>query len=178
MRKRQLTRVVVLACFVLAAVASAEVNLGFNGVGGHIGLAMPEGSIGNPIAFGANFDFGTLMDNVHLTGLASYWSKNWAEGFTTSNITIAAIAQYFFADAGAQLLPFAGAGLGLSITSASVEFFGEKSSASDTDIGIHIQGGIHYVLSEAMKLMAYAQYSLSGWDYFGIYGGLLFNLNK
>ncbi|HHS12355.1 MAG TPA: hypothetical protein ENN03_01150 [bacterium] len=178
MKNRQLTKIIVLACFTLAAVASAEVNLGFNGVGGHIGLAMPEGSIGNPIAFGANFDFGTLMDNLHLTGLASYWSKGWAEGFSTSSLTIAAIAQYFFGDPGAQILPFAGAGLGLNITSTTVEWFGEKSSSSATDLGIHLQGGIHYVLSEAMKLMAYAQYSLSGWDYFGIYGGLLFNLNK
>lgn len=188
MKNRKLFICLIAASFVLATVATAEMNIGFNGIGGKVGFVSPEGDFGSTFALGAVADLGTLADNLALEGDVTFWTKGEdIAGFdwNATSINIAAIVKYYFGDPTAKFVPYAGGGLGLTFTIFSYEypdFLGggtTKESDSDVNLGIHVVGGAKTAVSDAMDGFAEFRYSLVGdWDFWGVFVGIMYKLNK
>ncbi len=166
----------------------AQTNIGFNGVGAFVGLAMPEDPIDNTLAFGAKVDLGTIfMPELAFEAELAYWSKSYDEGqyyeWSYSQLYVSALVKYMFSS-GSDLKPFAGGGLGFVHQTAKADYSGPSygydvsSSASETDLCIHLLGGVKYNLSDMLDGFAEARYSLGGADTFFILAGVIYKLNK
>ncbi len=184
------SRVVILGTFVvfLLLVSSVFGQIGFNGIGATVGYIFPEDPIESTIAFGARADLGTIFSpNMTLMAEFLYWSKGYDEselgvdyGWSWSQIHITALTKYSFAQPGADLIPYAGGGLGLVMAKSEwdTNIPGLSGDASETDLAIHLLGGIGYLLSPQMTGYAELRYTLDGADFFGIFVGVMYNLSK
>lgn len=173
----------------LGSVAIAQSGIGFYGIGGKLGLIMPEDPIESTFGLGIHADLGQITKDIHLSALIDYWSKSYDSGtplygtaeWSWTEIVLGATAKYFFKTT-SKIEPYAGAGLGLTIGRSKWEasYMGVDydDSVSDTNLGLHFVGGLEYPLSPTMKGIAEAKYHLNGADYFGIYGGVTFLLGK
>ncbi len=188
--------VVFFTCIISLVIVTAgfgQTDIGFKGIGGKFGIVDPGEGVGSTVSFGAVADLGSITPNILLQGDVAYWSKSYdmfgSNDFKVSSISISVIGKYLFAEPDQKMRPFAGAGLGFSINSVSWEYdtispltlqpIHEDDSESDTDIGIHIVGGTNYMLSDNLDGFAEFRYMLGGdWDYWGIYGGVIFLLGK
>ena len=183
--------VVIAALAVLCAfgAAQAQSNIGFFGIGGKLGITDPGAGVGSAITFGASANLGTIMDGkIGLQADVTYWAKDYGFGddWKISQFGIAVIGKYYFAADTEKLRPFAGGGLGFNINSVSGPSYTdpwtgheEDNDASDTDIGLHIVGGVDYQLSEQVTGFAEFRYMVGGdWDFYAIFVGAIFNLNK
>jgi len=188
---------VVITCIIVFLMVTAgfgQSDIGFKGIGGKLGIVDPGGGVGSTIGFGAIADLGNITPKIKLQADAVYWAKDYVElsthDFTVSSISISAIGKYMFAEPDEKLRPFAGAGIGLSITSNSWEYdtvspvppyqpIHVDDSRSDTDIGIHIVGGANYMLSDKFDGIAEFRYVIGGdWDYWGIFAGVIYLLDQ
>ncbi len=184
-----------LMLFILTISASAQLNFAFNGVGGKLGYIMPEGGIDNTIGFGAVADLGTLtigsFGDIALGAHVDYWAKNYSESsywdWTWSVISIAALGRYYFPMEG-NLKPYAGVGLGFDISRWSSKYNGPPigfgldssldASESNFDLALHLVGGATMTVSPTLDGFAEAKYTTGGIDYFGIYVGVIYKMNK
>lgn len=171
---------------VLAISGFAQMDIGFKGVGAHVGYIMPEDPIDNTIGFGAQADLGTVMPNLGISAILDYWSKSYGEEatgkFTFSEMVIGALGKYYF-PMNSQLKPYAGAGLGLAFGSSKVEyndsFFGSYSaSSSSTDLALFAVGGAEYPFSPNLNGFAELKYHTNGANYFGIFVGFTYMLGQ
>lgn len=173
----------------------AQSNIGFNGIGGFLGYAMPEDPIDNTIAFGAKADLGTIINpNIGFEAQLAFWSKSYDETYyewSYTQIYLSALAKYYFSS-GSDVKPYAGAGLGFVHQNAKAEYTGpsnpymslakptaimsSSSSDSEIDLAIHLLGGISYNLSDAIDGFAEAQFILGGADTFMILAGIMYHL--
>ncbi len=173
---------------VVTGLSFAQTDIGLYGIGGKIGITDPGSGVGSALTFGASADIGSIMDGqIGLQADVAYWSKSYGMGdhWKISQFGIAVIGKYFFAEASEQLRPFAGGGLGININSVSWEYDDwlgggtTKGSDSSTDIGLHVVGGADYKLSDSMKGFAEFRYMLGGdWNFWAIFGGVIFSLGK
>ena len=195
-KMRTRVKVVIALSIVILMVTSGfgQADIGFKGIGGKLGLVDPGEGVGSTIAFGAVVNLGSITPKIMLQADVAYWGKDYdvfaSNDFTVSSFSISAIGKYMFAESDQQLRPFAGAGLGFNFNSVSWEYdtispvppyqpIHEKDSDSDTDIGIHIVGGTHYMLSDNLDGFAEFRYMIGGdWDYWGIFAGVVFLLGK
>jgi opacity protein-like surface antigen len=180
----------ILSVLFVSGLAFGKSNIGFNGIGAKIGYIMPESPIENTIGFGAVADLGTLTPALKFEGELLYWSKGYTAAdyeWSYSQIYISALVKYFFPQKkNAKWLPYAGGGVGLVIGKSKSEYKGaysmyvsdKSSSISNTDLGIHLLGGVKTVLSPTMDGFAEARYSIDGADFFGLFVGAIFKLNK
>lgn len=180
-----------LAVLLMFSLSMAQTDIGLKGVGGKLGYIMPDGDIENTIGFGLIADLGQYNDNISVDAYVDYWGKKYELSqyyeWSWSVISIAAIAKYNFESSG-QFKPYAGAGLGLDISSWKSDYTGPteslygydwSDSASSTDLAIHLVGGATMDLSEGLEGMAEVKYTTGGGaDYFGIYVGVIYSLNK
>jgi opacity protein-like surface antigen len=191
MKKGMLFSAIILFAFM--SNATAQLNFGFNGIGGKVGLIMPEGGIDNAIGFGAVADLGTFtmssVGDIALGASLDYWAKNYSQSstwdWTWSVISIAAYGKYFF-PMESSFKPYAGLGLGFDISKWKSEYngpdpgFGFNSSLdgseSNFDLALHLVGGATYKLSPTLDGFVEAKYTTGGIDYFGIYVGVLYKL--
>jgi hypothetical protein len=187
MRNRIAVIGVLIFCLVTGTAVFAKSDIGFKGVGGKVGFVSPEASIGSTIGFGAVVDLGTITPEIALSGDIMYWGKThsyYDEKVKNSQIYISATGKYFFnSKKGAKFLPYAGAGLEFVIYKQSWTYSGEyaqlvhsNNSVSSSEIGIHIVGGAKYPLDKSKYLFAEARYSMGGFNIFGAFGGIVFNL--
>lgn len=189
--KKQTWLVGILAVLFITGMAFGKANIGFMGIGPKVGFIMPEDPIESTFGFGAVADLGTIMPKLALEGEVLYWKKGYGEfdyKWSYSQIYISALAKYFFNQKkNAKMQPYAGGGLGFVIGKVKSEYTGEYSdyfghdasySSSSTDIGIHFLGGVKTALSPSMDGFAEARYSIDGASFFGIFGGVVFKLNK
>ena len=178
------SRVVILGTFVifLLLVSSVFGQIGFKGIGATVGYIFPEDPIESTIALGARADLGTIFnENMRLMGEFLYWSKGWDEAdfeWSWSQIYITALTKYSFAQPGATLIPYAGGGLGFVIGKSEwdTNVPGLSGDESETDLAIHLLGGIDYLLSPQMTGYAELRYTLDYPDFFGIFVGFAYNL--
>ena len=182
---RKLILISVLLALCVMVYPNVGHTLGFEGFGGKIGLAMPEGD--NALVFGAIGDLGSILPSLpplKAETSLEYWGNSYdAFGMSSSTavISIYGTAKYYFANAG--IAPFAGAGLGFTIIRASWDYtqpiYGiqPKTSSSDSDIGLHIVGGVDVPIGTNMKFVAEAKYSTAYGDWFQITGGIVVKLN-
>ena len=191
MKKGMLFSTIIL--FALISHASAQLNFGFNGVGGKVGFIMPEGGIDNTIGFGAVADLGTFgmssVGDIALSASLDYWAKNYSESsywdWTWSVISLAAYGKYFFPMEG-SFKPYAGVGLGFDISKWNSKYNGPPigfgfdsdldASESNFDLALHLVGGATMAVSPTLDGFAEVKYTTGGIDYFGIYVGVLYKL--
>jgi len=191
MRKFVLLSILPLMCLMLFP--SMGNALGFEGIGGSVSLFMPEGDADNTLGFGAIADLGPIVPQMNkLKGevSADYWgSSDKYTGFGTSwkvswsTIMVNATAKYEI-PIGGSILPFAGGGLSFIRSSVSSEYEGQNAGLiggsnndiSNTDIGLHIVGGINVPLGGSLKLIAEAKYTMGDGDIFQILGGIVVKL--
>jgi len=159
-------------------------TIGFEGFGGKLGLVLPD--VGdNTIGFGAIGDLGTILPTLNALkaeASAEYWGNSYDYFGGKSKLSVISVngtAKYYFTGSG--ISPFAGAGLGLVLSRASVEFdqpvFGvSDSSDTDTDIGINLVGGVDIPIGIGMKFVAEGKFSTAGGDWFQITGGIVVRL--
>ncbi|MBN2412914.1 porin family protein [candidate division KSB1 bacterium] len=181
---------VILIAFTLSAMAQTEI--GFNGVGGRVGLIMPEDPIDNTFGFGLNADLGTISPKIKFGAFIDYWSKSYDEdefGFNIetsfSVFAIGALARYDFSTQG-NIQPYAAGGLGMNFWSSKAEseyinpITGDKdkseASVDDSDFAIHLIGGVEMPLSPQMNGFAEIKYVISDPEYLGIFVGVMYKL--
>ncbi len=155
MKRFALVITFVFLCAMVFVSTSSAANIGFNGIGGKVGLVMPSGLAGNTIGFGVLVDLGTIIPNLELEGCADYWGDSYeVASFGTSYkssfsvINVGPTAKYNFPVG--SFSAFAGGGVVLAISRWSnewesvygVEPIGWDASVSDTNIDIPAVGGI------------------------------------
>ncbi len=187
--------VIGIFCLLLAGLSTAQTNIGFNGIGPMIGYVSPE-NIDGTIAFGARADLGSISKFGFMADVL-FWSKGQKETsvyysyeYSYSSFYVTALGKYSFGDPNAQLRPYTAAGLGFcfSKVSADEHYMVVKSlpsatspmslSDSNTDLCIHLIGGVDYQLSPQLTGFAEFRYMLGGWDTWGIFAGAIYNLSK
>jgi len=185
MKKMFLLSVILLS---LTLTAMAQTEIGLNGVGGRLGLIMPEDPIDNTFGFGLNADLGTITPVIKLGAFLDYWSKSYDVGIglasseaSISLLAIGALARYDFEMDG-NIKPYAAGGLGLNIATGSFEYTdpitGKKvdDSESESDFAIHLIGGAEMPLTPQMNGFAEIKYVISDAEYFGIFVGVMYKL--
>jgi opacity protein-like surface antigen len=156
-------------------------------VGGELGVQLPMGSFGDAYntGFGLSGIFQYEMSpEMTLGGTIGY--QSWGgkvDGYSFSNIPIMGLINYKFNTTG--LIPFIGAEAGLNMSSASYEFdfFGVKQSgsASETNFGINLLGGVESRMNENLSWRINAKYNIimtsgSSTSFLGINAGLMYHL--
>ncbi len=182
----------VVLVFLTSSGLMAQTDIGLKGIGGKLGLVIPEGNIENTIGFGAVADLGTveiaddLVFDIH--GYLDYWGKSYSAfqyyEWSWSVISLAAIAKYNF-EMEADFIPYAGAGLGFDFNTWKSEYDGPHQdflgdaddSETDLDFALHLVGGATYPVNTNLDAFGEVKYTTSGGaDYFGLYVGVIFKL--
>ena len=197
--------IVSIAIFVMLAGVSlfGQTNINFMGVGGMLGYISPESDIGSTIAFGGRADLGTIFKpNIKLMAEGLFWSKgdevsdmyggtiktNWRQ------IYVSALTKYCFGKSGEKVTPYVGGGLGMvfyrfkseyksssiitkaNLGSNSAGLYGSTYSHSDSDLALHLLGGVDYILSPQLTGFAEFRYVTDGADFWGIFVGAIYHL--
>lgn len=183
---------IMLFVMTLGSSALAQSDIGLYGIGGRLGLVMPEDPIDNTFGLGIHADLGTITKDIHFEALIDYWSKSYKTGFESleasiSEIVLGAAAKYFF-QTSSKIEPYLGGGFGLAIGKGKVELKNpvtseiEEDSSSETGFGLMFLGGLEYPLSPTLTGLAELKYfvSLSDEiaDYFGVYVGITYPLGR
>jgi opacity protein-like surface antigen len=136
-----------MALLAVPAAMAAQPDLGLKGIGARIGYMDPEAGDG-AILFGANFDFGTWIEQLVWDGSIEYWTTGEDFGpyeYSYSNLALRSGVKYMFLPD--QWRPFAGGGLGIHMFNfESEDQFGSYDD-SDTELGFYIDGGVETDLS-------------------------------
>ena len=190
MRKKMLAVGTVVLVLLMSSAVFGQTNIGFMGVGATVGYANPDFGE-STIAFGARADLGTIFNpNVGFIAELLYWSKGYDVSYyewSYSSIYINALGKYSFGDPEASFVPYAAAGLGVCFGKSKSEWKGEALpfgyeyetvSVSNTDIAIHVVRGVDYRFPPSLKAFAEFRYTLGGWDFWGVFGGVMFELGK
>lgn len=158
---------IVLFYMILFTNFSNAANIGFNGIGGKVGLVMSDGFAHNNLGVGVLIDLGTIIPNLKLEGCADYWKDSWVDPLTTmeysySIINIGPTVKYHFPVG--NFKAFAGGGVVLSMY-----------DIEDTEIDIPIVFGITTPIGPSMDFIVEARYLLIHPDAeaFWISGGII-----
>ncbi len=170
----------------LVTVTSAETNLGFFGLGARVGFVKPE-DIDGTFGLGLQVKLGTIIPALALEVFADYWSKSYDVGVgdaSLSDIGIGAMVKYYF-ETKSNVKPYVGGGLGMQFISSKVDmpaippfYSGGEVSTSQSDIGIHLAGGMELPLADKLDGVAEFKYVLSDGNYLGIFGGIIYKFGK
>lgn len=175
----------ILVCGMLCSAVSpgyTQAELGFNGVGGKLGLVDPE-NVSSVVGFGLFAALGTIAPNIHLEGNLDYWSKSeGAAGAEVSfrDLTLGGTVKYMFPSQNSQITPFVVGGLGFHFFRSKVSLgpFGSASD-SETKIGIDVGGGAVYKATPAVDILAELRYRLvSDINQLCIMAGVLYSLTQ
>jgi len=155
----------------LAATTTESHGLGFQGLGARIGFVDPEGA-SSTVALGIHIDAGEFVQHVHVMPLAEYW-KVGASGVDLSDLTLATDINVDFPVEGGRVIPYAGGGLGLHFVKADNPI---GPDASDTKLGLNIQGGIKNQAMPNLAIFGEVKYSfVSDVNQLRIMGGFTYN---
>jgi opacity protein-like surface antigen len=173
---------VALSLFIVGT-AFSQSNIGIMGVGGKLGIVdVTEKGAGSTIGFGAVADLGTIVPNLMLEGNLEYWSDSENQGGVDASFRdfiIGGAAKYLIKSSNPNFTPFVGGGLGLHLQKAENELLGQKNSNSETDIGIHLLGGVFYAASPTIDILGELRYAVvSDLNQISIMGGAIFKLKK
>jgi opacity protein-like surface antigen len=158
-----------------AAPASTTTSqgLGFRGLGARIGFVDPEGA-SSTVALGVHIDAGEFVQHVHIIPLVEYW-KVGASGVDVSDLMLGSDVNVDFPVEGGRLTPYAGGGLGLHFVKADAPP-GFTGGASDTKLGLNIQGGIKNQVMPNLGIFGEVKYNfVSDVNQLKIMGGFTYN---
>jgi len=168
-----------LVCFgALAQAAPAPASttsqgLGFRGLGARIGFVDPEGA-SSTVALGLHIDAGEFVPHVHIIPLVEYW-KVGASGVDVRDVMLGSDVNVDFPVEGGRLTPYAGGGLGLHFVKADDPLV-PGASASDTKLGLNIQGGIKNQVMPNLGIFGEVKYNfVSDVNQLKIMGGFTYN---
>jgi hypothetical protein len=154
-----LAKFFVTSCILLAAcctVASAKSDIGFKGIGPRIGYVDPEGNLDGSVEFGVAFEFGEFVRQLHWDGSVSFWStgrdyqyyngNNYRKyNWSLRDLVLRSGVNYHFVEG--EWVPYAGGGLGLHFYSWDYSGAPYYNNASDTKLGLYVDGGIEHQFS-------------------------------
>lgn len=144
-----------------------------------ISIAMfSQTKIGIQAAYGTNTEFGVgakasfkITENIYASPSFNYFFGEGTQGVSSSILGFNADGHYIFPSKdGLLFYPLAG----LNFTRASVSVLG--ISASTTEIGFNVGGGLNYDLSSSLTGVFEAKYVLSAFDQAAFNLGILYNL--
>jgi len=162
------------AAFATAAPAPESRGLGFQGLGARIGFVDPEGT-SSTVALGVHIDGVEFVRNVHVMPLVEYW-KVGVSGVDVSDLTIASDINLDFPIEGGRMVPYAGGGLGLHFVKIDNPFAGPGYDASNTKLGLNIQGGIRNQVMPNLGIFGEVKYSfVSDVNQLKVMGGFTYN---
>ncbi len=180
--------------FLLSNQYNAQSNVQFESVGAKVGYIMPSDGIDNTIGINVNAGLGTLFTpDFHFGAFIEYWGKTYSSdnGFNNSEVTWSSIVvapqlKYHIPMENSSIRPYAGAGLGLQFWSVDYSSdltddffgFGRDASTSGSALAIFFLGGIEFPLSPNFNGVAELKYTVADADYFGIFAGVQFYLDK
>jgi opacity protein-like surface antigen len=174
-----------LTVMLLLVVNVQAEGLDFRGIGGRLSLVKPE-NIDATIGLGVHADLGEIYPNIVFIPSIEYWKKGLGDSPGASSdvsaIQINADAKYMIPTEG-NLDFFAGGGLAIvrnkvSTDIESVPGLDLSGSATNTDIGLNLLGGLDYPLSETLDLNALAVFTISDGSVFRITGGVMYKFRK
>ncbi len=152
--------------------SDSSAQIGFKGVGGHLGYVAGEGSLSG-ILFGGHVDLGEVIPNLAIAPSVDYWSDS---GLSILNIN--ADVRYYFPTEG-NIDFFATGGLALvrvSIDDISTPF-GTVGGGSNTEIGLNLGGGASKSLSDNLVGTAMLVYGTQA-DQIKIMGGVTYMMGQ
>ena len=140
-----------LAC---CSVASAKSDIGFKGIGPRIGYVDPEGSLDGTVEFGAAFEFGEFVRQLHWDGSVSFWSSGRNYQYPGGNrydwslrdFVLRSGVNYHFLEG--EWVPYAGGGLGLHFFSWDYRGAPTYNNNTDNKLGVYIDGGVEHAFNE------------------------------
>lgn len=160
-----------LVLVLLAVLAVSTVSFAQKGsmaIGGDLGILLPMGDMGDVLSMGfgicPTFDY-MMNEKLALAGTVGYVSwgaKEEIAGLETSftDIPIKAGAKYYLGAGGMK--PYLLGEFGIHMLTASVKGtimgYSFDESASETDMGFAVGGGMEMPMGEKMKLNFLAQY--------------------
>ena len=112
--------------------SDSSAQIGFNGVGGHVGFVDGEGSLSG-ILFGGHVNLGEIIPGLAIAPSFDYWSDSGA-----NILNINGDVRYYFPTDG-NIDFFAGGGLAIVRIS---------NGTSDTELGLNLGGGASIPLSD------------------------------
>jgi hypothetical protein len=180
-----------LGLFLLGAVlaggalaASHGTDIGFKGIGGHVGFVDPEW-YGSTVTLGAVADLGTFVPQLHWDASLSWWSSSYdywpGYSATLSDIVLRSGVKYHFIQG--EWEPYAGGGLGLHFYSTSVETphggtYYAYHGSDDTDFGFYLVGGVAHPFTNQLTGTGEVQLDFEDVDLFTIQFGLIYQLGR
>ena len=161
------------AALAAAAPATQGHGLGFQGLGARIGFVDPEGA-SSTVALGVHIDGGEFVRSVHVIPLVEYW-KVGVSGSDIRDLTVATDINVDFPVEGGRLIPYAGGGLGLHFIHFDLPP-GALGDASDTKLGLNVQGGIKNQVMPNLGIFGEVKYSfVSDVNQLKVMGGFTYN---
>jgi len=190
MKKWMLSFSVVLLILCCVQPSVAQVDIGFYGIGAKLGYIVPEDPIGSTVGFGIQARLGTFMPNLAFDPFLEIWKKGYdsqSNGIDTdvsyTEYVLGASAKYFFPMTD-MIKPYAGGGLGFVISRSSWEWTNpvtneqEDDSKSNSDIGLHILGGAEMEINDQFDGTFELKYSIDGADYFSVFLGAVYKIQR
>ncbi|HYR51581.1 MAG TPA: outer membrane beta-barrel protein [Candidatus Dormibacteraeota bacterium] len=157
----------------MAAAPAEGHGMGFQGMGARIGFVDPEGA-SSTVALGLHVDLGEFVRHVHIMPLVEYW-KVGVSSVDISDLTLATDVNLDFPVQGGRVTPYAGGGLGLHFVKADDPLF-PAANASDTKLGLNIQGGIKNQVMPNFGIFGEVKYVfVSDFNQLKIMGGFTYN---
>lgn len=151
---------IVGACILLSVLcteALATSDIGFKGIGPRIGYVDVEGGLDGAVEFGAAFEFGEFVRQLHWDGSVSFWSagrdyrhyngvdyRNY--GWSLRDFVLRSGVNYHFIEGDWE--PYAGGGLGLHFYSWDYSGAPTFSNATSNKLGLYIDGGVEHKFNE------------------------------
>ncbi len=163
-----------IAAFMLVLLAftfsDSAAQIGFEGVGGHVGFVNGEGSLSG-ILFGGHVNLGDIVPGLAITPGFDYWSDS-----SVDILNINGDLRYYF-PTGGNIDFFATGGLAVvrvSVPEVTTQF-GTFGGGSDTELGLNLGGGASIPLSDNLVGTAMLVYGTKG-EQIKIIGGVTFML--
>lgn len=181
---KKLTLLLVLPFFCLMLFPCISEAIGFDGFGAKVAFIIPKGPIDNAVGFGAVATLGSIFSKLpalKAEASADYWSKSYDSLGSTvkfTSVSFNGTAKYYFSSEG--ISPFAGAGLGLVFSKSSFEVSEvpgfTNASNTNTDLGLHLCGGVDIPIGIGTKITVEGRYTTGGGDTFQIIGAFVVKL--
>jgi len=159
--------------------SDSSAQIGFKGVGGHLGFVDGEGSLSG-ILFGGHVNLGEIIPGLALTPSFDYWSDSGA-----NILNINGDVRYYFPTDG-NIDFFAGGGLALVRVSVDDTTIPDPfnpgntitfEGGSDTELGLNLGGGASIPLSDNLVGTAMLVYGTKG-EQIKIMGGVTYMLGQ
>ncbi len=176
-------RVGFIAVFMLVLLAftfsDSSAQIGFQGVGGHVGFVDGEGSLSG-ILFGGHVNLGEIIPGLALAPSFDYWSDSGA-----NILNINGDVRYYF-PTGGNIDFFAGGGLAIVRVSVDDITFPDPfnpgntitiEGGSDTELGLNLGGGASIPLSDNLVGTAMLVYGTKA-EQIKIMGGVTYMLGQ